>query len=215
MIFYMKIALFGATGDTGLELIRQCVNYKYDLTAFVRNPDKLIYKYPELDVIKIDIDDYELLRNSVKDYDLIISLVGISGLIKAMNPNSLYERTAKNLIKLSTENNIKRLIVITSGGVVEAQNEPWFFKYLLKPIFLKKMYADMREMEKLILESNINYTIIRPPYLTKGKLTKNYRVILDNWFDDDKNLSRADLAHFILNNLENQTLFRRIVGLSY
>jgi len=211
----MKIALFGATGGTGIEFLTQSVNYSYDITAFVRSPEKLKEQFPNLKLVKASIDDFEILKKELVDFDVIVSLVGISGLLQARKPNAIYERTGKNLTKIATLNNIKRLIIVSSGGVVEAENEPWFFKYLLKPIFLNKMYDDMRVMENIITSSNLDYTIVRPPYLTKGKLTKKYRVILDKWFDDDKDLSRADLAHYLLNCLDDYKISRRIVGVSY
>lgn len=211
----MKIALFGATGGTGIEFITQSQTYSYDITAFVRSPEKLKEKFPNLKIVKASIDDYDVLKKEVTDYDVIISLVGISGLLQARKPNALYERTARSLTKLTRENNIKRLIVVTSGGVVEAENEPGFFRYLLKPFFLRKMYEDMRVMENIVMNSNVDYTIIRPPYLTNGKLTRQYRVILDKWFDDDKDLSRADLAHYLLNCLNDEKISKRIVGISY
>lgn len=211
----MKIALFGATGGTGIEFLTQSENYSYDITAFVRSPEKLKEQFPNLKLVKASIDDFEILKKEVVDFDVIVSLVGISGLLQARKPNAIYERTGKNLTKLATLNNIKRLIIVSSGGVVEAENEPWFFKYLLKPIFLNKMYEDMRIMENIVTSSDLDYTIVRPPYLTKGKLTKKYRVILDKWFDDDKDLSRADLAHYLLNCLDDKKISRRIVGVSY
>lgn len=211
----MKIALFGATGGTGIEFIKQSSNYNYDITAFVRSPEKLKLHFPTLKTIKASIDDYDVLKSSLIDFDVIISLVGISGIIQARNPNALYQRTANNLIKISKENRIERIIVVTSGGVVEAENEPWIFKHILKPLFLNKMYTDMRVMEKLILESELNYTIVRPPYLNNGKLTKKYRTIVDNWFSDDKDLSRADLAHYLLNCLQDMEISKKIVGVSY
>jgi putative NADH-flavin reductase len=211
----MKIALFGATGGTGIEFLLQSKDYSHDITAFVRSPEKLKEQFPDLKIVKAAIDDYAVLKETVKDFDVIISLVGIAGILQARKPNALYERTAKSLIRLATENHIKRLIVVTSGGVVEAPNEPWFFKYLLKPIFLNKMYADMKVMEDMVLKSNLDFTIVRPPFLTKGKLTKQYRTILDKWFDDDKDLSRADLAHYLLNCLSDSTISKRIVGISY
>lgn len=211
----MKIALFGATGGTGIEFISQSENYSYDITAFLRSPEKLKEKFPNLKMVKASIDDYEILKKELVDFDAIVSLVGISGLLQARKPNALYERTAKSLTRLASENSIKKLIVVSSGGVVEAENEPWFFKHLLKPFFLNKMYEDMRVMESIITGSGLNYTIVRPPYLTKGKLTKKYRVIYDDWFKDDKDLSRADLAHYLLNCLEDDKISRRIVGVSY
>ena len=211
----MKIALFGATGGTGIEFLKQSSHYPYDITAVVRSPHKLGEAFADVKVIKASIDETETLRAAVKDFDLVLSLVGISGILQARKPNALYQRTAQNLIRLCTENSIPRLMVVTSGGVVEATGEPWFFRYLLKPIFLKKMYDDMNIMEELVQQSGLNYTIVRPPFLTNGPLTKDYRVIYDQWFEDDKDLSRADLAHYLLEAIDDSRARNRIVGLSY
>lgn len=211
----LKVALFGATGGTGKEFVKQSSDYNVEITAFVRNPEKLSAEFPELKTIKCSIDDLEILREKVRDFDVIVSIVGVSGLFQARKPNAIYERTAKNLVKIAEENGISRFITVTSGGIEDAPNEPWFFRYLLKPLFLKNMYEDMKVMEKITKDSNLNYTIVRPPYLTNGKLTKNYQVIKDKWFDDDKDLSRADLAHYLLNCLSDKDIDRRIVGVSY
>lgn len=122
----MKIALFGATGGTGIEFLKQSENYSYDITAFLRSPEKIKEQFPHLKMVKASIDDFDILKRELKDFDAIVSLVGISGLLQARNPNAIYERTGRNLTKLATLNNIKRLIVVSSGGVVEAENEPSF-----------------------------------------------------------------------------------------
>jgi len=211
----MKIALFGASGGTGIEFLNQSQNSNFEITAFLRSPEKLREQFPTLRMVKASIDEVDVLTQNTQGFDAIVSLVGISGLLQARKPNSIYERTARSLIKVSKENQIKKLIVVSSGGVVEAENEPWFFKHLLKPIFLNKMYDDMRIMEDLISKSGLNYTLVRPPYLTKGKLTKTYRTIIDSWFVDDKVLSRADLAHFLLDCINREDLTKKIVGVSY
>ncbi|MGL4629928.1 MAG: NAD(P)-dependent oxidoreductase [Leadbetterella sp.] len=210
----MRIALFGATGGTGIEFLKQSIAYSHEITAFVRSPEKLRNQFPNLHIVKASIDDYTILQQTVTKFDVIISLVGVAGLLQARKPNELYAKTAKNLVRVADENKISKLIVVTSGGVVEAPNEPWFFKYLLKPFFLKKMYEDMKIMEQIVQKSNLEYTIVRPPYLTNGKLTKDYRIVIDKWFDDDKDLSRADLAHYLLNCIEDESITKRVIGVS-
>ncbi len=210
----MKVALFGATGGTGLEFLKQSQGGKDQITVFARSTQSLTENFKEIQVIKASIDDQEFLLSSVKDFDVIVSIVGIAGLLQARKPGALYERTAKTLIRIAKENRIPKTIVVTSGGVMEAPGEPWIMKYILKPFFLKNMYEDMKVMEKLISDSDLNFTIVRPPYLTIGPLTKKYRTIVNDWFIDDKDLSRADLAHYLLSILGDTTLNRKFVGIS-
>jgi putative NADH-flavin reductase len=210
----MKVALFGATGGTGLEFLKQSQGGKDQITVFARSTQSLTENFKEIQVIKASIDDQEFLLSSVKDFDVIVSIVGIAGLLQARKPGALYERTAKTLIRIAKENRIPKTIVVTSGGVMEAPGEPWIMKYILKPFFLKNMYEDMKVMEKLISDSDLNFTIVRPPYLTNGPLTKKYRTIVNDWFMNDKDLSRADLAHYLLSILGDTTLNRKFVGIS-
>lgn len=217
-----KIAIFGATSATGIELIHlMSTDLSIEIVAFVRNPEKLQHKLPKkpanLKIQPFHIGDDLQFQTVLMECDYWISLIGISNLIKARKPNALYEKTAHMLIRLGEQLQPKKVIVITSGGVVTGEGEPWILKSVLKPFFLNPMYEDMKIMEQLISKSNLNYIIVRPPYLTKGKLTGTYRTIENDWFKDDKVLSRKDLAHFIHTLVLNsgQTKNRITLGISY
>lgn len=217
-----KIALFGATGQTGIEFIQQCKNSpNLEVKAFVRNPEKLKKKLVEipinLSIVPFQLSEMRSWEQELKDCQYWVSLIGISGIFQARKPNALYENTASMLIKLHEQFKPQNILIVTSGGVVDSPSEPWILKGFLKPLFLNPMYDDMRVMERLITKSSMNFTIIRPPYLTNGPLKQEYRTILDKWFDDDKVLSRKDLAHFIKTAIEKQPqeYQKRIVGVSY
>lgn len=217
-----KIALLGATSKTGIELIKL---YSKDATievyAFVRNAKKLETAFADfpknLKILPFDVRGGTEWKSALSECRVWISIVGISGLLAARKPNRLYESTGLLLVDEAEKLNPDRVFVVTSGGVVESKGEPWVLKKVLKPYFLNPMYDDMRKMEKIIVNSSINYTIVRPPYLTNGKMLGEYRVIVDRWFDDDKVLSRRDLAHFLFNGskLLDEKLNQRIVGISY
>lgn len=219
---FSKIALLGATSKTGIELIKlfsEAANV--EVFAFIRNVKKLeteLVRLPKnLKIVPFDVRGDRAWMRELSECSIWISIVGISGLLAARKPNKLYENTANLLTQLAIQFNPKRVFVVTSGGVVESPGEPWILKKVLKPYFLNPMYDDMREMEKLILQSSMNFTIVRPPYLTNGKMKGDYRTILDSWFDDDKDLSRKDLAHFLYKQsmVLDEKLSKRIVGISY
>lgn len=217
-----KIALFGATGKTGIEFIKMAENsVNLEILSFVRNPEKLKRELEclpkNLVIVPFNFNDEEVWIDELAKCDIWVSIIGISGLIAARKPNKLYEKTANLLISKSEMIGPSRVVVVTSGGVVESPGEPWILKKVLKPFFLNPMYEDMRVMEKLISESSMNYTVVLPPYLTNGKFRGKYRIIMDDWFKDDKVLSRKDLAHFILNQCEtvDANFNKRFVGISY
>ncbi len=219
---FSKIALLGATSKTGIELIKMYSEAaSVEVFAFVRNVKKLesaFVRLPKnLKIVPFDVRGDKGWKKELSECNVWISIVGISGLLAARKPNKLYENTANLLKSMALQFNPNRVFVVTSGGVVEAAGEPWILKKVLKPYFLNPMYDDMREMEKIILNSSMNYTIVRPPYLTNGKMKGEYRIVLDTWFDDDKVLSRKDLAHFLFLGSKDldENHNKRIVGLSY
>lgn len=218
----LKIALLGATSKTGFEFINLAAERpNTEVFAFVRNVEKINSQFKELPknlkVVQFDVRGDQSWSQLLSECDVWVSIVGIAGLLAAKTPNQLYEKTAYLLKEMGERFQPKRVLVVTSGGVVESESEPWILKKVLKPYFLNPMYADMRKMEQILRDSDINYTIVRPPYLTNGKLKANYRIIMDDWFKDDKVLSRKDLAHFLLNQSTqlDEKFKKRFVGVSY
>ena len=211
----MKIALFGATGGVGLEFLRQSTDYPFDISAIDCQPEKLCGEFPYLKKIPASIYEYEVLREAVRGFDVVLSLVGVPVVSKVGEPNILYERVAENLIRLCRENKIPRLVVLTSGEAIEAKKDPWYFKYFLQSALRRSIYMDLLAMERMVRESGLNYTIVRSPFITCGKLTKDYRVIQDQWFTNGLDISGADLAHFLLECLKCEKTKYKTLGVSY
>lgn len=211
----MHVSVLGSTGGTGQEIVRQSLAKNYQVTAMARNPSMLPISHPNLRVLSGNVFDQNSIANVIQDTDLVISSVGISGIWKARKPHEIYSKGTANIIEALKQTNIQRFIVVSSGGVEPSPGEPWFFKYLLKPFFLENMYADMRIMEASIKASNLDWTIVRPPYLTNGTLKKQYRLSRGKNFIDDKDLSRSDLAHFIVEEIARKEFLRDIVAISY
>lgn len=77
------------------------------------------------------------------------------------------------------------------------------------------MYADLLKMEALVKASQADWTIIRPPQLTDGPLTGQYRTAINQFLKDALKISRADVAHFMLANLFNAATYQRTVEMAY
>ena len=58
--------VFGATGGTGLAIVKQAVEQGHKVTAYVRNPDKLVLEHPNLVKIKAELNDEAAMDNAIK-----------------------------------------------------------------------------------------------------------------------------------------------------
>jgi putative NADH-flavin reductase len=80
---------------------------------------------------------------------------------------------------------------------------------------LKHMYADLERMEQMVKTSDLTWTIMRPPRLTDGARTGKYRLSINDMVKNGLKISRADVADFMLSNLDNKDIFGKTVELGY
>jgi len=207
----IHVAIIGATGDTGRHLLQQATERGHRVTALARTVSKLDDWKGKIDIRQADGRNIESLVAALAGrFDCVVSIVGASGLLEARKVEDLYSLTTRNLLHAMRSNGLGRIVVVSSSGVEPQANDNWFYVNILKRFFLANMYADMLRMEQLLENSDIDYTIARPPYLTKGNPTGLYRISKGRNFTDDRSLRRGDLAHFLLDAVENPDGYHRM-----
>lgn len=211
----MNIAIIGATSGTGTAFVDQALNKGHRIRALARRPDSLGAYGSRIEVRPADVRDPESLAAALsEDIEVLVACFGASGLLEARKVRDLYSQGTSHVLSACKRRGIRRIVSVSSSGVEPQPNDAWFFRAVLKPLFLERMYQDMRRMEALLRRSDLGFTLVRPPYLTNGPLTGRYRVQRDRGFDDDKSLSRADLAHFLLRACEEPGWERATVTIS-
>lgn len=211
----MKIAIIGATGGSGRHFLQLATEAGHDVIALARTPDKLADWQDRVELVAADGRDVESLKRALSpDIDVVVNIVGASNLSQARKVTDLYSATSRNLIEALQHHGIRRLVSVSSSGVEPQENDNWFYVHILKRFFLQPMYDDMLRMEALHEGSGLDYTLVRPPYLTKGPPTGEYRISPGANFTDDKTLRRGDLAHFLLRATETSKYERMKVALS-
>ena len=211
----MKLLIFGATGNTGKKLVMQALEQGHIVTAFARNPTDVKTKHDKLSVMKGDILDYVSVQRAMKGQDAVISALGI----KTLKKNTILSDGTKNIINAMEKYGVKRFICMSSIGVgnsIQQKKELGFlYNHIMIPFVLKNMFTDKEVQEHYIKESNLNWTIVRPAILTKGKRTGKAKC----YSHDDKNIkakiSRADVADYMLKQLSDKTNIHKTISLSY
>lgn len=210
----LNILVIGANGGIGKKAVEIALQSGHKVTAMVRNPANLTLSHPNLEIVRADIMQPASFNQYVKDKDAIISAIGG----KMDKPTTLYSEGNSNLLAVMKKLGVRRVFFISSQAIEISPEQPfyvrWAAKYIVQKLF-KYGYADQRVMEDIIKKSNINWTIMRPPRLTNGEVTGQYRVAMNRFLKNCLSISRADVAHFMLNNISNETAYKVIVEIAY
>jgi putative NADH-flavin reductase len=193
----VRITLFGATGGTGRQILRQACEAGHHVTAVVRDPARLAETHPRLAVLPADVMDPAAIAPAVRDHDAVVSALGSRA---GRVPTTLCTDSARSITTAMRAEAVHRLVVL-SAGVVTTDGDGPLTRLLLKPLLgkvLEHTTADKREMEDLIRSSGLDWTIVRPPRLTDGPRTGAYRSAIDRNVRGGLRISRADLADYVL-----------------
>ena len=210
----MKILVIGATGPTGQQIVEQGLAQGHEITALVRNPDKLKMQHNSLRLMKGDILDSSSLATAVQQQQAVISSLGTKKI--GLEPVTLFSKGTKNLLQAMEMHNVKRLICITGIGAGDSKGHGGFlYDKLILPLVLKRIYDDKDRQEAEIRQSNRDWVIVRPGLLTNDPAKGNYRVLTDLTGVTVGKISRADVAAFTLQQLTDERYLHQTPLLSY
>jgi putative NADH-flavin reductase len=207
----MKLTIFGATGGTGTSLVGQALAGGHEVTAVVRDPARLAEPaQPRLRVVTADVMDPAAISPAVADADAVLSALGPRG----TGPTTISGDSAHSIIEAMRKTGARRLLTV-SGTIVSDTGEGPVMRYLLKPVVratqLRNVYADMRRAEDEVHDSDLDWTIIRPPRLTGKAASGTYRTAIDRNLPRGYTISRGDLAACMLSLIGDQATIRRHV----
>ncbi|MDB5110172.1 MAG: family oxidoreductase [Mucilaginibacter sp.] len=210
----LNVVVLGANGGIGKHAVLSALNAGHQVTAILRTPANLEITHPNLQIVQGDIMKPETLDKYLENKDVVISAIGKNSLKKT----TLYSQGNKNLIDAMKRAGVNRAFFISASGLEVNPTHSLLVKFLTKFILqtlLRNMYADLWKMEKIVKESNINWTIMRPPKLLNSPETGKYRTAIDHYLNNGLEISRADVAHFIVNNLTNKAIIKKTVEIAY
>lgn len=194
----MNIVVFGATGKTGLEIVKQALEGGHEVTAFVRDPARLAIENINLNVITGDVFDPASVAQAIKGQDAAVCALGAGSDLKKTTVRTI---GTINIISGMQQNNVKRLMVITAMGVGESWDTLSMFNKFFFATLLKSSRVDHEAQETVVKTSGLDWTIIRPSGLIDASRTGVYDFGEDIPAKTSK-IARADVADLILKELE-------------
>lgn len=209
----MNLLLFGATGGTGVQLLQQGLAAGHTITAFVRNPEAVTIQHERLRVIQGDVLNADSVAAAMVGQEAVISAIGARNL----DPTTIFSEGTANMLKGMKAHGVGRIMVISASALDVGAGIPFWQKLVIRLVLqrlLKHAYADARQMEAFLQASDVDWTIVRAPRLTDGKLTGRYQVAY-NAHLSQAGISRADLAEYMLKDLGNPASYCQKVELAY
>lgn len=208
----MRILIFGATGGTGRFLVKQGLEKGYTITAFVRDLNGLKIKHKNLSIIQGNVLNAEDVENAVKGQNVVISVLGNKASSALWKPNTIISDGVRNIISGMKKYKVKRLLFVASFGV----NEEIFLpeKIVIKTV-LKSIFADIPKQEQLIKKSGLDWTLVHPARLVDTPGTGEYNMGEHLPLGLFSKISRADVADFLLKNVDSTNFICKTVTISY
>jgi putative NADH-flavin reductase len=202
-----KILILGATGPTGRLITNQALERGYVVTAMVRSPEKAA-DLKGARVILGDARDEKILREAVTGQDAVVSALGTPA--SPFREVTLLSKATRALVKVMKAEQVSRLVTITGIGAGDSKGHGGFvFDNVIFPLLLRHVYADKNRQEAIIRESGLNWTLVRPSNLNNKLDRKPVRALEDLSNVHGGTISRADVASFVLDQVQEGSWVHR------
>ena len=207
----MKISIIGASAGIGLQCTKLALEHGHEVTTLSRRIARLP-DHARLHHVQGSATNPSDVRPAIEGADAILVTLGV----KSPFATTVFSESAHVLLRALRETHTSAtLIVLTGFGAGDSWNYNAFPMKLMFTLLLKNVYADKSEQERVIAGGYPRWEIVRPGRLTNGEMTGRYRV-LDSLVEGMQvgAISRADVAHFMVNQAESPTYLCKTVALT-
>ena len=226
----MKLAIIAATGGVGRQLLSQALAAGHDVTAVARNPARLPHDVPAsrpARIVAADLasPDPHLLESAIAGADAVLSALGPHNNADA----GIAAPGIQAIITATRAAGVRRIVAISASpvGTVASPGRPgppghdpgdgFLMRHagvrIAKPLF-GKVYQDLAQMEDILRESGLDWTILRPPQLTGKPLTGHYRTAYGRNVRGGRSIPRADVARYMLTVTGQPETIGQVVGIA-
>lgn len=205
----MKIAIFGASGGTGRELVKQGLAQGHEITVFVRDP-KTFTGGDRLRLVIGDAKDSEAVALAIAGQEAVLSALGA----RSLGDETLLPESMGHILAAMKQEGVRRLIVLgASGAFPGADRNPGLSSRILlkviKATFLRKAFQSQRAMQMRIHASDTDWTVVQPPRLLNKPGTGRFRIDGEALPAGGRQIARADVADFMLAQLSSTEWIRK------
>ncbi|WP_421878783.1 NAD(P)-dependent oxidoreductase [Marinoscillum sp.] len=216
----MNVAIFGATGRTGIHLVDEAVSLGHNPVCLVRDESSSKLSSKKVSIVTGSPLEYEDVKKTIDGCEAVFCALNIAResdnpWSKVVSPQNLLEQSMSNIVRVMKEKGIKRILTVSAWGVADSYEETnWMFKLLINKTNVGTAYRGHEQQEKILKESDLEWTSVRPVGLTNSLKHKPTRVSIDGSKKLRMTIGRKDVAKFMLSILKDEQYFRKAPSIS-
>jgi putative NADH-flavin reductase len=207
----MKIAIFGATGFSGSAILSEVLRRGHQALILVRDPSRAPDPSTRLDVVSGDALDRDAVARSIQGCDAVVQCLGVGGKGNG-KPTAFISDATRIIAEEMQSQGINRFIALSNAGAGESiAFQPWIFRRIILPYFMKWLQViidDKNRMEPVIMESSLDWTIIRCPDIVDKPSRGSYHATLDGK-KLKLSITLGDMAACVVDCLEDGLYMRQ------
>jgi uncharacterized protein YbjT (DUF2867 family) len=200
----MRVLIIGASKGIGLETTRQALEAGYEVRALARSANEMAISNPKLEKVRGDALKSQDVEAALTGVDVVILTLGV-GLRDLFQPVYLFSAATRVLIAAMRAQGVKRMICVTGFGAGDSRASISCLQRLPFQLLFGRAYEDKSLQERLIKESEIDWTIVRPGVLTGRPRTGRYKALVKASEWRNGIISRSDVAEFLVRQIENKS----------
>lgn len=205
----MNITVFGATGNIGHLLVEQALAAGHDITAFTRDAARVTSRHDRLQVVEGDVTDPAACLPAVKDADAVVVTLG------AGRKGEVREAGTSAVVAAMKQAGGGRLVCQSTLGVGSSRpNLDLLWKYVMFGALLRPAYADHVRQERVVEDSPLEWTIVRPAAFADQSPGPVRHGFAGSESGLKLKIGRADVAAFLLAQVDDSTYLRCAVSVS-
>lgn len=201
----MKLVVVGATGGTGRNVIDRAKAAGHEVIAAVRRPEAV----DGARAVKADVLDPASLAAAFTGADAVISTIGPASMRK---PGTLLSDGVGNMVAACEAAGVKRFVY--ESGMIAGDGKGLGLggrmMLALGHVVMRAFYLERRRSEQAVLQSSLDYVIVRPPVLEHAPPRGTYIHGVDAAISLSKKLPHADVADFLIRAAGDPALARTI-----
>jgi uncharacterized protein YbjT (DUF2867 family) len=203
-----KVLIIGASRGIGLETVRAALRAGHRVRALARSAARMPIQDANFDTVSGDALDRDTIRDALQDVEVVIQTLGVNFAPKLIfEGTTLFSDSTRILVDAMKVAGVKRLIAVTGLGAGDSRGHGGFiYDAVVFPLLLKRVYDDKDVQEWIVRSSGLDWTIVRPGLLKDSPATGRYRVLTTPRDWRFGAISRADVADFLVRQVDDRTL---------